>query len=74
LAVRDPIVSEAQEQRKLTPGRASRSALLSVFLVLALVVIVAIAFGLRPRLARDKALAAASEAVEDILNVVNLVV
>ncbi len=71
MAIRDPIVSERQERQTEPPRRASRGALLSVFLVLALVVIGAIAFGLRPRLARDKALAAASEAVEEKLPVVS---
>jgi hypothetical protein len=65
LAVRDPIVSERQERHTEPRRRASRGALLSVFLVLAIVVIGAIAFGLRPRLARGKALAAASEAIEE---------
>ena len=71
MAVQDPIVSERQE-RRTTPRRASRGALLAVFLVLALVVIAAIAFGLRPRLARDKALAAATEAIEEKLPVVSV--
>jgi RND family efflux transporter MFP subunit len=72
LAVRDPIVSERQERHTEPRRRASRGALLSVFLVLAIVVIGAIAFGLRPRLARGKALAAASEAIEEKLPVVNV--
>jgi len=71
LAVHDPIVSERQE-RRTPPRRASRGALLAVFLVLALVVIAAIAFGLRPRLARDKVLAAATEAIEEKLPVVSV--
>jgi RND family efflux transporter MFP subunit len=41
-------------------------------LLLALVVIAAIVFGLRPRMAREKALAAASEAIEDKLPAVNV--
>jgi RND family efflux transporter MFP subunit len=72
LAIRDPIVSERRERQTEQPRRSSRGALLSVFLVLALVVIGAIAFGLRPRLARGKALAAASEAVEEKLPVVSV--
>lgn len=72
MAVRDPIVSERQERHTEPSRRASRGALLSVFLVLAIVVIGAIAFGLRPRLARGKALAAASEAIEEKLPVVNV--
>jgi RND family efflux transporter MFP subunit len=70
LAISEPIVSE----RKQTPPprHASRRALLGVFVVLAVVVVVAIGFGLRPRLAREKALAAASEAVEDNLPVVHV--
>ncbi len=43
-----------------------------MFLVLAVVVIGAIAFGLRPRLARERALAAASEAAEEKLPVVSV--
>lgn len=72
MAIRDPIVSERQEHHTQRPHRASRTALLSVFLVLALVVIGAIVFGLRPRLVREKALAAASEAVEEKPPVVNV--
>jgi len=72
LAVRDPIVSERQERHSEARRRSSRAALLSVFLILAVVVIGAIAFGLRPRLARDKALAADSEAMEEKLPVVNV--
>jgi RND family efflux transporter MFP subunit len=41
-------------------------------LLLALVVIAAIVFGLQPRMAREKALAAASQAIEDKLPVVNV--
>jgi RND family efflux transporter MFP subunit len=41
-------------------------------LLLALVVIAAIVFGLRPRMAREKALAAASEAIQDKLPAVNV--
>lgn len=72
MAIREPIVSETQERRTEPSRRASRGALLSVFLVLAVVVIGAIVFGLRPRLAREKALAAASEAAEDKLPVVSV--
>jgi len=72
LAVQDPIISDRQERRAETHRRASRGALLAVFVVLAVVVLGAILFGLRPRLARDKALAAASEAAEESLPVVNV--
>ena len=72
MAVRDPIVSERQERYSEPRRRASRGALLSVFLILAVVIIGAIAFGLRPRLARGKALAADSEAMEEKLPVVNV--
>ncbi len=68
--IREPIVSERKQT--MPPRHASRRALLAVFLVLAIVVVVAIAVGLRPRLAREKALAAASEAVEDKLPVVHV--
>lgn len=70
MAIREPIVSEPK--LAVPPRRASRRALLGVFAVLAVVVVVAIAVGLRPRLAREKALAAASEAVEDNLPVVHV--
>lgn len=72
MAIREPIVSERQDHRTEPPRRASRGALLGLFLLLALVVIAAIVFGLRPRMAREKALAAASEAIEDKLPAVNV--
>ncbi len=72
MAIRDPIVAETQERHTQPHRRASRGALLSVFLILAVIVIGAIAFGLRPRLARDKALAAATEALEEKPPVVNV--
>ena len=72
MAIREPIVSERKDQRTEPPRRASRSALLGLFLVLAVIVIAAIVFGLRPRLARDKALAAVSEALEDKAPAVNV--
>jgi RND family efflux transporter MFP subunit len=70
LAIHEPIVPG--QKQAAPPRRASRSALLGVFVVLAAVVLVAIALGLRPRLAREKALAAASEAVQDNLPVVHI--
>lgn len=70
MAIREPIVSERKEATP--PRHASRRALLGVFAVIAVVVVAAIALGLRPRLAREKALAAASEAVEDNLPVVHV--
>jgi RND family efflux transporter MFP subunit len=65
LAVREPIVSEANIKRAQPPRRASRGSLLGLFILLALVVFAAIALGLRSRLAREKTLAAASEAMEE---------
>ena len=63
MAIREPSVTE-RHARQAETRRASRGALLGVFLILALVVIGAVAFGLRPRLVREKALAAASEQVQ----------
>jgi RND family efflux transporter MFP subunit len=72
LAIREPIVSDSEAQRSERPRRASRGSLLGLFVLLALVVIVAIVFGFRPRLAREKALSAASEAAEEKPPVVNV--
>lgn len=72
MAIREPIVSDSEAQRAKRPGRGSRGSLLGLFVLLALVVVVAIAFGFRPRLAREKALSAASEAAEDKPPVVNV--
>jgi RND family efflux transporter MFP subunit len=73
LAIRDPIVSEKTENhRGERPRHAGRGALVWLFLLLALVVIAAIVFGFRPRLVREKALAAASEAVEEKRPVLNV--
>ena len=72
MAIREPVVSERKDHRTEPPRRASRGALLGLFLLLALVVIGAIVFGLRPRLAREKALAAASEAIEDKTPILNV--
>ena len=72
MAIREPIISE-MEARGSGPRRpASRRRLVALFLLLAVVVIAAIGFGLRPRLARDKALAAAAEAEEERPPVVNV--
>jgi len=72
LAIGEHIVPETEAQRGKRPRRASRGSLLGLFVLLALVVVVAIVFGLRPRLARDKALSAASEAAEEKVPVVNV--
>ena len=66
MAIREPSVTERHE-RQAKPRRASRGALLGVFLILALVVVASIVFGLRPRLTREKALAAAAEQIQDNL-------
>ncbi|HVP46693.1 MAG TPA: efflux RND transporter periplasmic adaptor subunit [Bryobacteraceae bacterium] len=72
MAIREPILSEV-EARGSGPRRpAGRRRLAGLFLLLAVVVIAAIVFGLRPRLAREKALAAAAEAEEDKLPAVNV--
>lgn len=73
MAIREPIISETS-RRHTTPGaHGSRGALLWLFLFLAVVVIAAIVFGVRPRMARDKALAAASEAADEKRPAVNVV-
>jgi RND family efflux transporter MFP subunit len=73
LAIREPIISETS-RRHGTPGaRGSRGGLLWLFLILAVVVIAAIVFGVRPRLAREKMLAAASDAADEKQPVVNVV-
>jgi RND family efflux transporter MFP subunit len=72
LAIREPIAPETGAQRAKRPKRASRGSLLGLFVLLALVVGVAMVFGFRPRLAREKALSAASEAAEEKLPVVNV--
>jgi len=65
-------VLPCQRRGTRRPRRASRGSLLGLFVLLALVVVVAIVFGLRPRLAREKALSAASEAAEEKPPVVNV--
>lgn|SRR5215471_6982771 len=70
--IREPIAPGADAQRAKRPRRASRGSLLGLFVLLALVVVVAIIFGFRPRLAREKALSAASEAAEEKPPVVNV--
>ncbi len=72
MAIGEHIVPETDAQRIKRPRRSSRGSLLGLFVLLALVVAVAIVFGLRPRLARDKALSAASEAAEEKAPVVNV--
>jgi RND family efflux transporter MFP subunit len=73
LAIREPIISETSK-RHATPGaHGSRGGLLWLFLILAVVVIAAIVFGVRPRLAREKMLAAASDAADEKQPVVNVV-
>ena len=75
MAIREPILPEVETQsgRPRPPASAGRRRLLGLFLLLAVVVIAAIVFGLRPRLAREKALAAASEAAEEKPPTVNVV-
>ena len=72
MAIGEPIVSETDTQRLKRPRRASRGSLLGLFVLLALIVVAAIVFGLRPRLAREKALSAATEAAEERPPVVNV--
>jgi RND family efflux transporter MFP subunit len=72
LAIREPIVSEP-EKRSVTPApHAGRRSLVWLFVLLAAVVIAAIVFGFRPRLAREKALLAASQAAGETRPAVNV--
>ena len=71
MAIREPFVSDVKDHRAAAPRRASRGALLVLFLFLAAAVIGAIVFGLRPRLAREKTLLAA-QATEEKLPVLNV--
>ena len=72
MAVREPIIPETEARRAEPVRHAGRGALLWLFLLLAVVVTVAMVLGLRPRLAREKALAAAAEAVTDQQLIVNV--
>ena len=72
MAIREPIVSETNGRETKPLRHASRGALAGLFLILALVVIAAIVFGVRPRLAREKGLAAAAEAAQEKMPVVNV--
>jgi RND family efflux transporter MFP subunit len=74
LAIKEPVISEPERRSDPRTPRASSRSLLWLLVVLALVVAVAIVFGLRPRLAREKALAAAAEAVEQKRPAVNVAV
>jgi len=72
VAVRGPIISESPSRHERPARPASRRGLIWLFLFLAAVVIAAVLFGLRPRLAREKAMAAASEASSEQLPIVNV--
>ena len=70
--IKEPVVPET-EKRDAGAGRhASRSSVLWPFLLLAVAVTAAIVFGLRPRLARDKLLAAAAEVAAEKRPAVNV--
>ena len=73
MAIREPIISETSKRRATPGAHGSRGGLLWLFLILAVVVIAAIVFGVRPRLAREKMLAAASDAADEKQPVVNVV-
>jgi RND family efflux transporter MFP subunit len=73
LAIREPIISETSKRHSTAGAHGSRRGLLWLFLILAVLVIAAIAFGVLPRLARDKMLAAASDAADEKRPVVNVV-
>jgi len=72
LAIREPIVSEIDTRGTAPRRHVGRGGLVWLFLFLAVLIVAAIVFGLRPRLAREKALAAAAEAVEEKPPVVNV--
>lgn len=57
------MISESERRSRSPAPQPSRSGLAWLFVVLAVVLIAAIGFGVRPRLAREKALVAASQAV-----------
>ena len=65
MAIREPIISDIDTRRETPRRHVGRGGLVWLFLFLAVLVIAAIVFGLRPRLARERALAAAAEAVEE---------
>lgn len=72
MAIREPIISEPVKATIPRPPHAGRRSLLALFVLLAILVIAAIVFGLRPRIAREEALAAAAQAVESKRPVVNV--
>ncbi len=72
MAIREPIISEVDTRSTAPPRHVGRGGLVWLFLFLAVLIIVAIVFGLRPRLAREKALAAAAEALDEKAPVVNV--
>ena len=72
MAIREPIISEIDTRSKGPRLPVGGGSLVWLFLLLAVLVIAAIVFGLRPRLARERALAAAAEAVEEKPPVVNV--
>ena len=72
MAIREPIISEIDTRSDGPRRPRGRGGLVWLFLLLAVLVIAAIMFGLRPRLAREKALAAAAEAVDEKTPMVNV--
>ena len=72
MAIGEPILSEIETRRSGPRRPAGGRRLVGLFLLLAAVVVAAIVFGLRPRLAREKALAAAAEAAEEKPPAVNV--
>lgn len=64
MPIREPVISEPEKRSAGAAPDAGRRSLVSLFILLVLVVAAAIVFGLRPRLAREKALVAAAEEVE----------
>jgi RND family efflux transporter MFP subunit len=72
VAIPEPAISERHSWDRGPRRRTGRGPLLVMFGILAVIVIVAIVLGIRPRLAREKALLAANDAVTDKRPVVNV--
>ncbi|MBI3666380.1 MAG: efflux RND transporter periplasmic adaptor subunit [Acidobacteria bacterium] len=72
MTTKEPIVSETRPQPAPAGPHAGRRALVALFVILGLVLVMAIVLGLLPRLSRQKALLAASQATEERRPAVNV--
>jgi len=72
VAIPEPAISERHSRDRGPRHRTGRGPLLVMFGILAVIVVVAIVLGIRPRLAREKALLAANDAATDKRPVVNV--